>query len=224
MTLYIPSFVWAANTDPYVSKRKKMVEEQIIRRGIVDQKVIQSLSNVPRHLFVPTISEDFAYEDHPLPIGHGQTISQPYIVAYMTEALNLSSGDKILEIGTGSGYQAAVLAEIVREVYTIEIVKPLADSAKKQLKDLGYKNIFVKHGDGYQGWVDHAPYDSIIVTAAPEEVPEKLVEQLKVGGKMIVPIGSIHQELYIITRTEEGYDKIKLLPVRFVPMIKTPVK
>ncbi len=198
-----------------------MVETQIAHRGISDQKVLDAIYKVKRHLFVPERLKKLAYEDHPLPIGYGQTISQPYIVAYMTEVANLKKGDRVLEIGTGSGYQAAVLAEIVKEVYTIEIIKPLADTARQRLKDLGYKNIYVKHGDGYLGWPEFMPYDAIIVTAAPNEVPEKLVEQLKVGGRMVVPIGSFYQELYLITKTEEGIRKQTLLPVRFVPMVKT---
>ncbi len=197
-----------------------MIEEQIMQRGVLDPYVLKAMEKVERHLFVPDSLWEDAYSDGPLPIGYGQTISQPYIVAFMTEAADLKRDDKVLEVGTGSGYQAAVLAEIAREVYTIEIVEPLAESAEKRLKDLGYQNIFVKHGDGYQGWVEHAPFDAIVVTAAPKEVPEELVKQLKVGGRMIVPIGSFYQELYRITKTEKGVHKEKLIPVRFVPMIK----
>ncbi|MCK4463366.1 MAG: protein-L-isoaspartate(D-aspartate) O-methyltransferase [Candidatus Omnitrophica bacterium] len=204
----------------FSSLRNSMVETQIAHRGISDQKVLDAIYKVKRHLFVPQPLKKLAYEDRPLPIGHGQTISQPYIVAFMTEAANLKKGDRVLEIGTGSGYQAAVLAEIVKEVYTIEIIKPLADTARQRLKDLGYKNIYVKHGDGYLGWPEFMPYDAIIVTAAPNEIPEKLVEQLKKGGRMIIPIGSFYQELYLIAKTEEGISKKKLLPVRFVPMVR----
>jgi len=206
--------------DSYTVKKKRMIEEQIMQRGVLDPYVLKAMEKVERHLFVPDSLWEDAYSDGPLPIGYGQTISQPYIVAFMTEAADLKRDDKVLEVGTGSGYQAAVLAEIAREVYTIEIVEPLAESAEKRLKDLGYQNIFVKHGDGYQGWVEHAPFDAIVVTAAPKEVPEELVKQLKVGGRMIVPIGSFYQELYRITKTEKGVHKEKLIPVRFVPMIK----
>jgi protein-L-isoaspartate(D-aspartate) O-methyltransferase len=206
--------------DSTTVKRKRMIEEQIMQRGVLDPYVLKALEKVERHLFVPESLQEDAYFDGPLPIGYGQTISQPYIVAFMTEAAELKRDDKVLEVGTGSGYQAAVLAEIVKEVYTIEIVEPLAESAEKKLKSLGYQNIFVKHGDGYQGWVEHAPFDAVIVTAAPEEVPEELVKQLKMGGRMVVPIGSFYQELYRITKIDEGIRKEKLIPVRFVPMIK----
>ena len=168
---------------------------------------------------MPTHQLFCAYNDSPLPIGYGQTISQPYIVAYMTQAARLFPDDRVLEIGTGSGYQAAVLAEIVKEVYTIEILKPLADTARARLEEMGYRNIKVKHGDGYKGWKEYAPYDAIIVTAAPDEVPEELVRQLKIGGRMVVPIGSFFQELYLITKTESGIKQELLLPVVFVPMI-----
>lgn len=206
--------------DVFSISRNSMVETQIAHRGISDQKVLDAIHKVKRHLFVPERLKKLAYGNHPLPIGHGQTISQPYIVAYMTEAANLKKGDRVLEIGTGSGYQAAVLAEIVKEVYTIEIIKPLADTARHRLKDLGYKNIYVKHGNGYLGWPEFMPYDAIIVTAAPDEIPEKLVEQLKRGGRMVIPIGSFYQELYLITKTEKGIHKKTLLPVRFVPMVR----
>ncbi|OGX05710.1 MAG: protein-L-isoaspartate O-methyltransferase [Omnitrophica WOR_2 bacterium GWA2_47_8] len=197
-----------------------MVRDQIVRRGITDKKVVEALLKVKRHVFVPSGSEMSAYEDHPLPIGYDQTISQPFIVAYMTQALQLDGDDKVLEIGTGSGYQAAILAEIVKEVYTIEIVKELAASASQRLKSLGYDNIHVKHGDGFAGWPQHAPFDAIIVTAAPAEVPQELLEELKVGGRMVIPMGTTDQELFLITKTSNGYDQKTLLPVRFVPMIK----
>lgn len=197
-----------------------MIQEQIIARGIKDPKVISAMQKVERHLFVPLIYRSQAYDDGPLPIGHGQTISQPYIVAFMTEALDLKPTDKVLEIGTGSGYQAAILSQIAGEVYTIEILKPLADEARQRLKKLGYDNIQVKHGDGYLGWPEYAAFDKIIVTAAPDQIPMELVRQLKVGGKMVVPIGSFFQELYLITKTQEGFSKKALLPVRFVPMVK----
>lgn len=210
----------ASEKELYILERQRMVEEQIERRGITDQRVLEAMRKVKRHLFVPAHLGNVAYEDRPLPIGHGQTISQPYIVAYMTQAGRVEAGDHILEIGTGSGYQAAVLAEIVKEVYTIEILPPLADRARLRLEEMGYKNIKVKCGDGYKGWREYAPFDAIIVTAAPSEIPEELTNQLKIGGRMVVPIGTFYQELYLITRTESGFKKEALLPVAFVPMIQ----
>lgn len=209
----------ASDEGIYDFNRQEMVKEQLEARGITDAKVLQAMKKVKRHLFVPTHQLISAYNDSPLPIGYGQTISQPYIVAYMTQAARLFPDDRVLEIGTGSGYQAAVLAEIVKEVYTIEILKPLADTARTRLENLGYQNIKVKHGDGYKGWKEYAPYDAIIVTAAPDKVPEELVRQLKIGGRMVVPIGSFFQELYLITKTESGVKQELLLPVVFVPMI-----
>ncbi len=197
-----------------------MVEHLLKLYDVTDSKVLGVMQKVERHLFVPPAYEDMAYEDTPLPIGHGQTISQPYIVAYMTEALHLTKGDRVLEIGTGSGYQAAVLAELAGKVYTIEIVKELADSARDRLERLGYKNIQVKHGDGYEGWPEFGPYDAIMVTAAPDHVPPKLLEQLATGGRMIVPVGSFFQDLYLVTKTGKGTEKKKLLPVQFVPMVE----
>ncbi len=217
--IFIP-FGCAQDEDPYYSSRMKMVQEQIRERGVKDTKVLAVMEKVKRHIFVPAWEQYQAYEDYPVPIGYRQTISQPYIVAYMTEAAELKKDDKVLEIGTGSGYQAAILAEIVNEVYTIEIIKELADSARDRLKELGYKNIWIRHGDGYEGWEEYAPFDAIIVTAAPDEIPQKLVHQLKVGGRMIVPVGDFYQELQRITKTESGFEVERLLPVRFVPMIK----
>lgn len=217
------SWGWGVNAvaaDIYLKRRLKMVETQIRARGVKDARVLAVMEKVPRHEFVPKTYRGSAYVDGPLPIGYGQTISQPYIVAYMTEALNLKGGEKVLEIGTGSGYQAAVLAELGAKVYTIEIVKPLAEEAAKRLKQLGYKNIHVKWGDGYEGWPEHAPYDAIIVTAAPTKIPEELVKELKEGGRMIVPVGSFFQELVFITKENDKVKKKKLLPVRFVPMVK----
>ncbi|HEQ60309.1 MAG TPA: protein-L-isoaspartate(D-aspartate) O-methyltransferase [Firmicutes bacterium] len=187
-------------------------------RGVKDPKVLAALRKVPRHLFVPEAERSSAYADHPLPIGEGQTISQPYIVAFMTEQLRLKGGEKVLEIGTGSGYQAAVLAEIGGEVYTIEIVEPLATRAAALLEQLGYQNIHVKSGDGYQGWPEHAPFDAIMVTAAPDHVPQPLVDQLKVGGRMILPVGDWFQDLRVVVKTEQGVLQQDVLPVRFVPM------
>jgi protein-L-isoaspartate(D-aspartate) O-methyltransferase len=202
------------------AERTRMVREQIEARGVKDPRVLQAMRDVPRHRFVPEPHKGQAYGDHPLPIGHDQTISQPYIVAFMTEALGLQGGERVLEIGTGSGYQAAVLSGLVKEVFTIEILKPLADEAEKRLMDLGYRNVEVRFGDGYQGWPDKAPFDAIIVTAAPPEIPQELVKQMRVGGKMVVPVGTGVQELIRVTRTEQGTQTESLLPVRFVPMIQ----
>ncbi|MCK5655103.1 MAG: protein-L-isoaspartate(D-aspartate) O-methyltransferase [Candidatus Aureabacteria bacterium] len=205
--------------EDYEDLRKNMVNSQIISRGVKDEKVINAMLKVKRHLFVPKEYEKYAYRDQPLPIGYSQTISQPYIVAFMTEAAGLKLSDKVLEVGTGSGYQAAVLAEIVDKVYTIEILGPLAKSAKQRLKNLGYKNIYVLCGDGYKGWPEEDPFDVIIVTAAPTEIPEELVKQLKEGGRMIIPVGSFSQELYRVTKKDGKIEKKSLLPVRFVPMV-----
>lgn len=203
-------------------ERTKMVRRQIRGRGVRDPNVLASLETVPRHAFVRPRDFDRAYADRPLPIGLGQTISQPYIVAYMTEALNLEPNDKVLEIGTGSGYQAAVCAEIAQKVYTIEIVKELAESAKQRLQTLGYKNVSVRAGDGYSGWKENAPFDAIIITAAAPLVPPPLIEQLKPNGKMILPLGSPfgEQRLVLITKDDQGKIRSRsLFFVRFVPMI-----
>lgn len=202
----------------YEAPRRKMVAEQIERRGIRDARVLDAMRKVSRDQFVPESEKASAYEDHPLPIGQGQTISQPYIVAYMTEALELEPGEKVLEIGTGSGYQAAVLAELVKEVYSIEIVPELAREAENDLRAAGYGNVQVRHGDGYAGWPEHAPFDAIIVTAAPDHVPPALVEQLAVGGKLVIPVGDFYQDMMILTRTEKGVIETKTIAVRFVPM------
>jgi protein-L-isoaspartate(D-aspartate) O-methyltransferase len=199
--------------------RGKMVESQIAARGVKDTAVLAAMRKVLRHLFVPEDLRRFAYDDEPLPIGEGQTISQPYIVAYMTEILDLDKDDKVLEVGTGSGYQTAILAEIVREVYTIEIVGSLAERARAILDSLGYTNIAFKVGDGTRGWSEFAPFDAIMVTAAPKEVPMSLKEQLKVGGRMVIPIGVDYQELVLVRRGRSGYKKMTLLPVRFVPLV-----
>jgi protein-L-isoaspartate(D-aspartate) O-methyltransferase len=210
----------AMERDPFLSARTAMVRQQIQARGIKDPAVVTALLQVKRHLFVPEKIRHAAYDDRPLPIGYQQTISQPFIVALMTEALMLQPGDRVLEIGTGSGYQAAILAELAAEVYTIEIVAELAASSESLLKTLGYDTITVKAGDGYQGWEEFAPFDAIIVTAAPKEIPEKLIEQLKTGGRMVVPVGDMFQELLLIEKTERGIITKKLLPVRFVPMVR----
>ena len=208
-----------APSDTMEDRRNRMVDEQIVHRGITDPRVVTAMRKVPRHEFVPLLYQWQAYDDHPLPIGYDQTISQPYIVAFMTAAVELKGGERVLEIGTGSGYQAAVLAELAREVYSVEIVEGLASQARQRLKELGYDNVVVKHGDGYKGFKEHAPYDAIVVTAAPDAIPPELVNQLKTGGRMVIPIGSFYQELYLVTKTAEGMVTKRLLPVRFVPMV-----
>jgi len=202
--------------------RMHMVRDQIVARGITDPRVLEAMARVPRHEFVPAAQRGEAYEDWPLPIGYGQTISQPYIVAFMTAALEPEPGDRVLEIGTGSGYQAAVLSCLVAEVYTVEIVDPLARRAEADLKRLGYANVKVRAGDGYRGWPEAAPFDAIIVTCAPEQVPQALVDQLREGGRMIIPVGSQWgaQELYLLRKTPTGMQRQGVLPVRFVPMVK----
>jgi len=205
--------------DVYTFKRNFMVDRQIQSRGVKDSLVLKAMRKVPRHEFVPSYLKGVAYSDRPLPIGEGQTISQPYIVAFMTEYLALKGGEKVLEIGTGSGYQAAILGEIVKEVYTIEIVSSLGLAAEKKLKKAGYKNIHVKIGDGYLGWPDKAPFDGIILTAAPNHIPQPLVDQLKPGGRMILPLGDRYQELVLIIKLLDGTVRKKsVLPVIFVPM------
>ena len=205
--------------EAYDAARKRMVEKQIMARGIEDDRVITAMLKVERHRFVPEKYRHYAYSDSPVPIGNGQTISQPYIVALMTEILNLSSSDRVLEIGTGSGYQAAVLAEIVDEVYTIEIVEPLGRIAEQRLKELGYDNVKVMVGDGYLGWPEHAPFDRVIVTCAPTEIPPPLVEQLKEGGIMVIPVGSAgFQYLYRVKKYMGEAETEEVIPVSFVPL------
>ena len=205
--------------EDFRSARERMVREQIESRGVRDPRVLVALRKVERHLFVPEALHHRAYSDQPLPIGHSQTISQPYIVAYMTEALELKPSDRVLEIGTGSGYQAAILAELVREVYSIEIVEPLAKESAERLKRLSYKNIKLRTGNGYRGWPEAAPFDAIIVTAAPPSIPAALIEQLAEGGRLVVPVGTMFQELIRVRRTPKGMTQEDLLPVRFVPMV-----
>ena len=205
--------------DDFVTQRESMVEVQIRARGVNDEKVLAAMRKVPRHLFVPEELRPFAHGDEPLPIGEAQTISQPYIVGYMTEALELSGGEKVLEVGTGSGYQTAVLAEIVRQVFTVELIGALSEKARALLQALGYSNIYSKVGDGTLGWEENAPFDAIMVTAAAAAVPKRLQEQLGPNGRMIIPVGAGFQELFLITRERRGFRKKKLLPVRFVPLI-----
>src|SRR5262245_13407821 len=204
--------------DEFKDKRQEMVDHQIRARGIINQAVLEAMLKVPRHRFVPAEYLTSAYEDTPLPIGEGQTISQPYIVAYMTEAADISENEKVLEIGTGSGYQAAILGELADEVYTIEIIPELAERARRTLGELRYENVHVKTGNGYEGWMEHAPYDGIVVTAAPNEVPKALIDQLAMDGKMVIPVGAGDQEMMIITRTANGLIEKRTIPVIFVPM------
>jgi protein-L-isoaspartate(D-aspartate) O-methyltransferase len=211
-----------AQEDLYKERREAMVRQQIQSRGIKDEAVLRAMSSVKRHLFVPQDQIDEAYTDQPLPIGYGQTISQPVIVAYMTEVVNPDPESKALEIGTGSGYQAAVLAELVKEVYTIEIVPELGNSAAERLKSLGYDNVKVKVADGYHGWEEHGPYDIIIVTAAAEFIPPPLLKQLKEGGKMVIPVGSpfMTQALMLVEKRKGKAVTKSLMPVVFVPFTR----
>jgi protein-L-isoaspartate(D-aspartate) O-methyltransferase len=201
-----------------VAARKGMVQQQIVARGISDENVINAMLEVERHKFVPEKFEKLAYLDHPLPIGEEQTISQPYVVALMTEKLALKKDERVLEVGTGSGYQAAILSVIVEEVYTIEIIPSLANSAAQRLKKLGFSNVYVKCGDGFLGWPEAAPFDAIIITCAPPEVPEPLVEQLADGGRLIVPLGEGFQMLTLFKKIKGRLEKTEIIPVRFVPM------
>jgi protein-L-isoaspartate(D-aspartate) O-methyltransferase len=205
----------------HVAARARMVD-QIRSLGVTNADVLAAMNRIPRHLFVPKDVEPFAYEDRPLPIGLGQTISQPFIVAYMTDVLEIERDHKVLEIGTGSGYQAAVLAGLVREVYSIEIVPELADRARVTLASLGHANVSVRTGNGYLGWPEQAPFDRIIVTAAPPEIPKALIDQLAVGGRMVVPVGTLFQDMTIVTKSAGGVSTRETIPVRFVPMVDSP--
>jgi protein-L-isoaspartate(D-aspartate) O-methyltransferase len=205
-------------SDNYLLNRLKMVETQIARRGVKDEKVLKAMRKVPRHRFVPDNIKQYSYEDEPLPIGYNQTISQPYIVALMTELLELDKNSNVLEIGTGSGYQAAILAEICDSVSSIEIICELADRADSTLKSLNYDNVEVKCADGYRGWPEKAPFDGIIVTAAPDEVPQPLIDQLAEGGKLVIPVGTYHQDLKLIRKIDGEIKAMNVIPVRFVPM------
>lgn len=200
-------------------ERLRMVEDQIASRGIRDQRILRVLRKVERHRFLPESHWAVAYGDHPLPIGHGQTISQPYIVALMTASLRLKGHEKVLEVGTGSGYQTAVLAEVARQIISLEIVPALAEGARALLQELGYRNVEVHFGDGSQGWPDQAPYDAILVAAAPPQVPRPLLEQLDEGGRLVIPVGVENQVLEIHTRSGERFEIESLAPVRFVPLI-----
>jgi len=208
--------------DSRALERERMVEQQLRGRDIRNEAVLQAMRRVPRHRFVPADEQGGSYTDYPLPIGFGQTISQPYIVAFMTEALDVRPDDRILEIGTGSGYQSAVLGELAREVFTIEIVEALAERSRALLQELGYRNVHVRTGNGYNGWPEHAPFDRVIVTAAPGEIPGALIEQLKIDGVIAVPVGIGEQTLQVLRRTPSGLAVIRTLPVRFVPMVGKP--
>jgi protein-L-isoaspartate(D-aspartate) O-methyltransferase len=212
--------------DPYLAARQRMVKEDIQRRGIDDQRVLQAMLKVERHVFVPESYRPLAYADRPLPNGEGQTISQPYIVALMTYHLHLTPEDRVLEIGTGSGYQAAVLAELAKEVFSLEIIESLARTAEERLQTLGYKNVWVKSGDGFYGWPEHAPFDAIMITCATPRIPERLVEQLKEGGRMILPLGDkpFHQALTLITKRAGKIEQQSLEDVIFVPMTGEIIK
>jgi len=203
----------------FAAERERMVKEQVAMRGVTDERVLRAMRKVPREQFVPEQIRGQSYSDGPLPIGYDQTISQPFVVAFMTEKLGLRPTDRVLEIGTGSGYQAAILAELAAKVYTIEIVEPLGKRAEETLQRLGYKNVQVKIGDGYQGWPEHAPFDAVIVTCAPDHVPRPLVEQTKEGGRIVIPVGSAgDQTLYLLEKKNGRLEQRNVLPVSFVPM------
>jgi protein-L-isoaspartate(D-aspartate) O-methyltransferase len=205
----------------YAGARSRMIAEQIRARGVRDPRVLDAMDRVPRHLFVPAAARHEAYDDHPVPIGFGQTISQPYIVAFMTEALRVEPSHRVLEIGAGSGYQTAILAELGATVYAVEVIDALAVGARRLLEDLHYTNVHLRAGDGYEGWPEHAPYDRIIAAAAPHEIPAAFIEQLTDGGILAIPLGAINQDLRVLRRVGETLETIGTMPVRFVPMIKT---
>ena len=206
------------SSDVRAKARSQMVEQQLVARGISDKLVLQAFRQVERHRFVPPEHVDLAYGDYPLPIGHNQTISQPYIVALMTELAAVDSTDRVLEVGTGSGYQAAILSLLASRVYTIEILEPLAESARTRLEQLGYSNVTVRAGDGFRGWEEEAPFDGIIVTAAPTEIPPPLIEQLADGGRLVIPVGDHWQELILLTKDGDSIKRTSITPVKFVPM------
>jgi protein-L-isoaspartate(D-aspartate) O-methyltransferase len=207
-----------AEAEPFGAARREMVREQLQARGIEDERVLRAMRSVRRHLFVPPHLKELAYADRPLPIGHEQTISQPYIVALMTELAHVDPEDRVLEIGTGSGYQAAVLAELCRRVYSVEIIEPLAREARQRLERLGYENVAVRCGDGFKGWGEHAPYDAVLVTCAPPDIPPPLIEQLAEGGRLVIPVGELWQELKVVTKKSGRLQTEDIVPVRFVPM------
>lgn len=202
----------------YSLQRRAMVDEQIRHRGIREREVLQAMEQVPRHLFVPESVRPKAYEDQALPIGPGRAIYQPYVVALMTSLLDLNKGDRVLEVGTGTGYHAAILSRIARDVYSIEIDSTAAAQARRRLAGLGYPNVHVRHGDGYQGWPDKAPFDAILLSVAPPHIPKPLIDQLRVGGKMVVPVGGFFQDLLVITKSADGLEKSRVIPVRLAPM------
>ncbi|OGD17684.1 MAG: protein-L-isoaspartate O-methyltransferase [Candidatus Aminicenantes bacterium RBG_13_59_9] len=210
-----------APPEDFAAQRENMVDTQIRARGVKGEKVLAAMGKVPRHLFVPEALRAFSYGDEPLPIGEGQTISQPYIVAYMTAALELTGEERVLEVGTGSGYQTAILAEVVRQVFTVELIGALSEKARALLQGLGYSNIRFRVGDGSRGWEENAPFDAVMVTAGAPAVPKRLEDQLAPGGRMIIPVGAGFQELYLITRGRREFRRKKLLPVRFVPLVST---
>jgi protein-L-isoaspartate(D-aspartate) O-methyltransferase len=217
ITLSVSAAESQVKQDHWVLERKELVQK-IARMGVENKDVLKAMDEVPRHLFVPSDLVAIAYANQPLPIGYDQTISQPVVVAYMTEAVKLKPTDKALEIGTGCGYQAAVLSLLTKQVFSIEIVKPLGEAAKKRLADLGYKNVTVRIGDGYRGWPEKAPFDAIVVTAAAKRVPQPLIDQLALGGRLIMPVGEEDQRLLRITKTKTGLNRETLMPVIFVPM------
>jgi len=218
MNNHLPATQRTFDTEDFARQREKMVNEQLRARDIKDERVLAAMLKVPRHEFVTPEFTELAYQDGALPIRQGQTISQPYIVAHMTELLELRAGDRVLEVGTGSGYQAAVLAEIAAEVFTIEIIPELQREASEILGKLGYTNIRFRVGDGYAGWPEHAPFDKIIVTAAPEDIPKPLIDQLTDGGRLVIPVGGINQELVVVDKEKSGVTRRSSIPVRFVPM------
>jgi protein-L-isoaspartate(D-aspartate) O-methyltransferase len=220
MSLFLLPLIAGADETLFAEKRKQMVEKQIKAMGIKDLRVLDAMLKVKRHLFVPSDVRHLAYEDRPLPIGWEQTISQPYVVALMTELLALKGTERVLEIGTGSGYQAAILAELVKEVYTIEISEPLARQSERLLKELNYNNIKVKFGDGFLGWPEFSPFDAIIVTCAPEKIPPPLLSQLAESGRLVIPVGTYWQELKLVRKVNGRIKEADIVPVRFVPMIR----
>ncbi|MGE5215110.1 MAG: protein-L-isoaspartate(D-aspartate) O-methyltransferase [Nitrospirota bacterium] len=210
-----------STTGDFAAQRQRMVEKQLKARGITDKRVLGAMAKVPREEFIPGDARADAYQDGPLPIGYDQTISQPYVVAFMTEQLRPKQTDRVLEVGSGSGYQAAILAELMAEVYTVEIIEPLAKTAEATLQRLGYKNVYIKVGDGYMGWPEKAPFDAIIVTCAPDKVPQPLIDQLKDGGRMVIPVGErFAQQLYLLEKKSGQLKESATLPVRFVPMLR----